>query len=171
MCIVPILRKKESRKTKRKHPCMSHLDHYRNIRNATQVESAITVITFEPASKVFFVQSSMQKSLTGQYNAKWPIQKLRLCPTTANRELWILRRERLYEYEIFSKNNSKLTQTSVILAGKTWYRRHFSSRLCKNVVVLKQGKITVAVLPFFDQQEGSVTSNKNNWATYSAYKE
>ena len=32
----------------------------------------------------------------------------------------------------------------------------------KNVVVSKKVKNTVAVLAFFDQQKGSVTSNKNN---------
>ena len=32
----------------------------------------------------------------------------------------------------------------------------------KNVVEAKQVKNTVAVLPFFDLQKGSVTSNKNN---------
>ena len=47
----------------------------------------------------------------------------------------------------------------------------FSTRFCKNVVVSKQVKNTVAVLVFFNQQEGSVTSSENNWATYSAHKE
>ena len=42
-------------------------------------------------------------------------------------------------------------QTSVILAGKARYRRHFSMRFCKNVVDAKQVKTTVAVLAFFDQ--------------------
>ena len=32
----------------------------------------------------------------------------------------------------------------------------------------KQVKNTVAVLAFFDQQKDSVTSNKDNWATYTA---
>ena len=32
-------------------------------------------------------------------------------------------------------------------------RRHFSKRFCKNVVVSKQVKNTVAVLAFFDQQK------------------
>ena len=35
-------------------------------------------------------------------------------------------------------------------------------------MVSKQVKNTVAVLPFFDQQKGSVTSNKNELATYTA---
>ena len=35
---------------------------------------------------------------------------------------------------------------------------------CQNVVVSKQVKNTVAVLAFFDQQKGSLTSIKNNWA-------
>ena len=39
---------------------------------------------------------------------------------------------------------------------------HFSTRFCKNVVVSKQVTNTVAVLAFFDQQKGSVPSNKNN---------
>ena len=56
-------------------------------------------------------------------------------------------------------------------ARKTWYRRHFSTRFCKNVVVSKQVKNTVAVLAFLDQWKGSVTNNKNNWATYTANKE
>ena len=30
---------------------------------------------------------------------------------------------------------------------------------------------TVAVLAFFGEQKGSVASNKNNWATYTANKE
>ena len=33
-----------------------------------------------------------------------------------------------YEYEIFSMNNSERSLTSVILVGKTSYRRHFSTR-------------------------------------------
>ena len=45
---------------------------------------------------------------------------------------------------------------------------HFTTRLCKNVVVSKQVKTTVAI---FDQQKESVTSNKNNWTTYTANKE
>ena len=58
-----------------------------------------------------------------------------------------------------------------ILVGKMWYRRHFSTSFCKIVVVSKHVKNTVAVLALFDQQKGSVTSNKNNWATYTANKE
>ena len=41
----------------------------------------------------------------------------------------------------------------------------------KNVVLVKQVKNMVPVLAFFDQQKGSVTRNKNNWATYTASKE
>ena len=41
-------------------------------------------------------------------------------------------------------------------------QRHFNTRFCKDVVVSKQVKNTVEVLAFFDQQNGSVTSNKNN---------
>ena len=41
----------------------------------------------------------------------------------------------------------------------------------KNVVLSKQVKNTVIILAFFDQQKGSVTRNKNNWATYTASKE
>ena len=67
--------------------------------------------------------------------------------------------------------NSERAQTIVILAGKNWCRRHFSTRFCKNVVESKQVNNTVAVLAFFDEQKGSVTSNKNNWATYTANKE
>ena len=52
-----------------------------------------------------------------------------------------------------------------------WYRRHFTMRFGKNVFVSKQTKNTVAALAFFDQQKGSVTSNKNNRATYNAKKE
>ena len=62
-------------------------------------------------------------------------------------------------------------QTSVILAGKTWYRRHFTTRLCKNVVGSKQVKYTVSALAFFVQQKAAVTSNTNNGATYAADKE
>ena len=40
-------------------------------------------------------------------------------------------------------------QTSVILAGKTWYRHRYSTRFSKNVVVLKQVKNMGAVLVFF----------------------
>ena len=64
----------------------------------------------------------------------------------------------------------RTTQTNVILAGITWYRRHFSTRFCKNVVESKQVKKTVVVLPFFDLQKVSVTSNKNNLAIYTAKK-
>ena len=45
---------------------------------------------------------------------------------------------------------------------KTRYHRRFTARFCKNVIVSKQVKNTVAVLAFFDQQKGLVTSNKNN---------
>ena len=38
-------------------------------------------------------------------------------------------------------------------------------------ILSKQVKKTVAVSAFFDQQNGSVTSYKNNWATYVANKE
>ena len=44
-------------------------------------------------------------------------------------------------------------------------------RFCKNAVVSKQVKNMVALMAFYDQQKGSVTSNKNNWATYTANKE
>ena len=44
---------------------------------------------------------------------------------------------------------------------KRCYRRHFSTRFCKNVVEAKQIKNIVVVLPFFDLEKGSVTSNKN----------
>ena len=40
-------------------------------------------------------------------------------------------------------------------------QRHFNTRFCKDVVP-KQVKNTVEVLAIFDQQNGSVTSNKNN---------
>jgi len=40
------------------------------------------------------------------------------------------------------------------------YRRHFTTRFCKNVVVSKQLKNKVAVLAFFDLQKGSVTSTR-----------
>ena len=66
--------------------------------------------------------------------------------------------------------NSERMQTSVILVGKTWYRRHLSAKFCKNVVVSKEVINAVAVLAFFDQQKGIIT-NKNNWATYAANKE
>ena len=82
-----------------------------------------------------------------------------------------LQDENDYEYEIFSLDNIERAQTSFILAGKTWYRRHFSARFRKNVVVSKQVKTTVAVLAFLDQQKSSVTSNKINWASYAANKE
>ena len=55
--------------------------------------------------------------------------------------------------------------------------RHFGGKnvtpslFCKNVVVSKIVKNTVAVLAFFDQQKGSVTSNNNNGATYTANNE
>ena len=55
--------------------------------------------------------------------------------------------------------------------------RHFSGKnvppspFCKNVVVSKRVKNTVAGLAFFDQQKGSVTSNNNNGATYTANNE
>ena len=37
--------------------------------------------------------------------------------------------------------------------------------------MLLQVKKMVAVLAFFDLQKDSVTSNKNDWATYTADKE
>ena len=80
------------------------------------------------------------------------------------------RRRRVCLSSLFSKNNIERAQTSIILAGKTWYRRHFSTRLCKNVVEGKQVKNTAVVLPFFHLQKGSVTSNENNWAIYTANK-
>ena len=51
------------------------------------------------------------------------------------------------------------------------YRHHFSKSFCQNVVVSKQVNNKVAVLAFFHQQKGSVTSNKNNGKTYTANKE
>ena len=42
------------------------------------------------------------------------------------------------------------------------YRRHLSTRFCKNFVLSKQVKNTVAVLAFFDQRKSLVSSNKNN---------
>ena len=70
-----------------------------------------------------------------------------------------------------TRSPGECAQTIVILAGKTWYRRHFSTRFRKNVVASKQVKNTVTVFTFFDQQKGLVTSNKNNWATYNTNKE
>ena len=49
-----------------------------------------------------------------------------------------------YEDEIFLMNNIERALTSVILAGKTSPRRHFSTKQVNN---------TVAVLAFFDQQK------------------
>ena len=40
------------------------------------------------------------------------------------------------------------------------YRRHFTTRFCKNVVMSKQLKNKVAVLAFFDLQKGSVSSTR-----------
>ena len=45
------------------------------------------------------------------------------------------------------------------------------SRCCKNVVVSKQVKNTVAVLAFAGQQKGYVTCNTNNSAISTADKE
>ena len=47
-------------------------------------------------------------------------------------------------------------------------QRHFCTTFYKNVVVSKQVKNAVAI---FDQQKGLVTSDKNNWETYTANKE
>jgi len=58
-----------------------------------------------------------------------------------------------------SQNNIEGAQISVILV------RGFAKMLSKQV------KNTVAVLEIFDTQKASVTSNKNNWATYTANKE
>mgnify|MGYP000235328368 FL=1 len=73
----------------------------------------------------------------------------------------MLERERLLVRDFLVEQHFERPQTSVTLAGKTWYRRHFSSRFCKNVVASKQVKNTVAVLAFFDLQKGLVTSSKN----------
>ena len=50
-------------------------------------------------------------------------------------------------------------------------KHHSGARFCNNVDVSKQVKNMVAVLGFFNHQKGSVTSNKNNWTTYTANKE
>jgi len=57
------------------------------------------------------------------------------------------------------------------LAGKTDTVIILERSFAKNVVLSKQVKNTVTVLAFFDQQNGSVTRNKNNWATYTGSKE
>ena len=44
-------------------------------------------------------------------------------------------------------------------------------RVFAKIVESKQVNNTVAVFPFFGEQKGSVTSNKKNWATYTANKE
>ena len=62
------------------------------------------------------------------------------------RELWILGQEWLWVQD-FLIEQEWACKTSVILVRKTWYRRHFSTTFCKNVV-LKQVKETVAVLAF-----------------------
>ena len=57
--------------------------------------------------------------------------------------------------------------------------RHFGRKNVKNVipssfcksVLSKIVQNTAAVLAFFDQQKGSVTSNNNNGATYTANNE
>ena len=51
------------------------------------------------------------------------------------------------------------------------YHGYFTTRFLKNIVVSKQAKNVGTVLGFFDQQKVSVTSNTNNWATYTANKE
>ena len=53
-----------------------------------------------------------------------------------------------YEYKIFSWSHIEHAQTNVILAGKTSHCHHFITRFCKNVVLSKQGKNTVAVWHF-----------------------
>ena len=62
-----------------------------------------------------------------------------------------------YEYD------SERAQTSVILTGKTLYRRHFSARFSKNVRPrVKTSQEHGSNLAFFDQQKGSIASNVNN---------
>ena len=47
-----------------------------------------------------------------------------------------------------STTSIERAQTNVMLAGKTWYRRHFSTRFCKNVVEAKQVNNKVVVCHF-----------------------
>ena len=72
-----------------------------------------------------------------------------------------------YEYEIVSHNNSERAQTNIILDGKTWYCRQFSTRFCKKSCRVK----TSQVLAFSDRQKGSVSSKENNWVTYTVFNE
>ena len=67
-----------------------------------------------------------------------------------------------YEYEI-----SHRTTVSAREPASFWRKKRES----KSVVVSKQVKKFVTVLAFFDQQKGLVSSNKNNWATWTDNKE
>ena len=49
-----------------------------------------------------------------------------------------------------------------IVISKIVVSGYHCTRFCKIVVVSKQVKNVVVVLAFFDQQKGSVTSNKDN---------
>ena len=66
------------------------------------------------------------------------------------------------EYEISHRATLSACKPSFWREKRNTARRHFSTRFCKNVVESKQVKNMVVVLPFFDLQKGSVTSNKNN---------
>ena len=63
----------------------------------------------------------------------------------------------------FSQSKIERAKTNVVFGGKKVIPcSHFCTRFCKNVVESKQIKNMVVVLPFFDLENGSVTSNKNN---------
>ena len=105
-----------------------------------------------------------------------------ISPVIAKDSLIELRNKRELYCRFSNENDSRGTTTSTrfphrntVSASKPasfWreYHRSFSMRFCKNVDVSNQFKNMVMFL-FFDQQKGSVTSNKNNWATYTTIKE
>ena len=49
--------------------------------------------------------------------------------------------------------------------------RSFYEKVLQNVVETKQVKDMAAVLAFFNKQKSLISSNKNNWETYTAHKE
>ena len=125
----------------------------------------------EEEAFVLFVRKNALQVLIPKYGLEGTVLMSKDSPTEVvfneevieNFRFWD---ENDYEYEIFSQSKIERAQTNVILGGTTWYRRQVTRRFCKNVVVSKQGKNTVEVLAFCDQQKGS-SKNKSDWATYT----
>jgi len=75
-----------------------------------------------------------------------------------------------YEYEIFSYNNIEHVQTGLILEGKL-DTTAILVRGFENMLLCQNKPRTKWQFWHFSINKDSVSSNKNNWATYTAKQE